>query len=136
MESVSEVRINAPVVVYLGGCPKKLQEEQKSNKKKTGNQSVVCYEASYHCGQLECYPAGEPWGRWRTYAQSYPSWGVRERGVGVLILWHFWTFFHMWAEQAPVTRAKAPAESQARTQGTRKCCMNMDRASAAMASIN
>lgn len=48
-------------------------------------------------------PAGEPWGQWETCAQSYPSWRVREHGVGVLILWHCWPVFHPQAQQ-PVTR--------------------------------
>lgn len=86
---------------------------------------------------------GNPGEWWETCARSYPFWRVREHGVGVLILWHFWPF-NPYTEQAPVTRAlpgrkaagQKSAERQASTQRNRTQLMDMHRVPGAVTSVN
>lgn len=82
-----------------------------SEKKKTGGPSRVCYQASYHCSQLEHDSAGKPWEAEKSrcsglsHLRRDEAWERDDNSLALLV------YLSCVAEQAPVTRAHSQARS-------------------------
>lgn len=82
-----------------------------SEKKKTGGPLRVCYQASYHCSQLEHDSAGKPWEAEKSRCSGLSHlrrdevWERDDNSLALLV------YLSCVAEQAPVTRAHSQARS-------------------------